>query len=154
MLDHDEARRPGRPGTLSSKWAGSTTLRIPGHVPSYQILDVGAAFTPDGLNTDGYAYCPKCLAAQGECTQDGSMRFNTTKDPRTTMFSTGSQAVRLSVRGGTEIIRYYVSGQLEKRRVIDYNTLDKANFRQPRCVSRRRRIVRVVRLHGRGARPS
>ena len=128
----------GRPG--ATRWNAFVEMgrldditNYPDTYLSYQILDASAPlFTPDGLfNTDGYAYCPNRLAAQGECTQDGSMRFNTTKDPRTTMFSTGSRKrYGLSVRGGTEDIRYYVSGQLENEvGVIDYNTLDKANFR-------------------------
>src|SRR5690606_4457590 len=128
----------GRPG--ATRWNAFVEMGrldditdYPDTYLSYQILDASAPlFTPDGLfNTDGYAYCPNRLAAQGECTQDGSMRFNTTKDPRTTMFSTGSRKrYGLSVRGGTEDIRYYVSGQLENEvGVIDYNTLDKANFR-------------------------
>lgn len=100
---------------------------------SYQIDDSSLPlFTSEGrFNTAGYSYCPNISAANGTCTQDGTLSFNTLMDPRTTPFSTGDrQRYGVSVRGGSSQVRYFVSGQMEKETgVIRFNTQDKYNFR-------------------------
>ena len=105
----------------------------PINTASYQANNPSAPlFRPNGtFNTDAYSYCPNFSAAAGTCTQDGTLRYNTLEDPRTTPFSTGNrQRYGASVRGGSEQVRYFISGQLEDETgVIDFNTLDKFNFR-------------------------
>src|SRR5690606_29775699 len=106
----------GRPGT--TRWNAfveygqiEDVTDYPDTFLSYQVLDPNAPmFLPNGMfnvydassnPTGGYAYCPNRLAAAGQCTQDGTLSFNTMKDPRTTMFSTGTrQRYGMSVRGG------------------------------------------------------
>ncbi len=100
---------------------------------TYQIDDASQPlFTSSGnFNTDGYSYCYNRLAAAGSCTQDGTLAFNTAKDGRTTMYQNGFRnRYGASVRGGTEQVRYFVSGQLEQEEgVISTNKLDKLNLR-------------------------
>ncbi len=89
-------------------------------------------FDSNGVfNTAGYSYCPNRDAAGGSCVQDGTLRFNTADDPRTTMYQSGFRnRYGASVRGGTEQVRYFVSGQLEEEEgVISTNRLKKMNLR-------------------------
>jgi TonB-dependent starch-binding outer membrane protein SusC len=106
----------------------------PGNYVSYQVLDASQPVlrASDGLfNTAAYKYCPNLDAAQGKCTQDATMFFNTLTDPRTTPFSTGDrQRYGMSVRGGTDQVRYFVSGQTgQEQGVISYNQQHQYNFR-------------------------
>jgi TonB-dependent starch-binding outer membrane protein SusC len=83
------------------------------------------------FNTVDYAYCPNRSAAAGSCRQDRVAIFNTLRDARTTPFSTGErQRYGVNVRGGTERVTYYVSGELEDETgVIAYNQRDKVTVR-------------------------
>lgn len=83
------------------------------------------------LNSDAARFCPNIQAAQGNCTQDRVLSFNTLRDARTTPFISGSrQRYGASARGGNETVRYFVSGQYEEEQgVISYNQLEKLNFR-------------------------
>ncbi|MDT8342042.1 MAG: SusC/RagA family TonB-linked outer membrane protein [Longimicrobiales bacterium] len=105
----------------------------PGNFSAYQINDAGQPlFLQDGsFNSAGYSFCPNRLAATGSCSQDGQLFFNTLTDDRTRMFSKGDrQRLGGSVRGGNEMVRYFVSGQWEDEEgVIFYNTQEKVNFR-------------------------
>jgi TonB-linked SusC/RagA family outer membrane protein len=100
---------------------------------SYQTNDATKPlFTSEGrFNTAGYSYCSNLDAAAGRCRQDGSLSYNTLMDSRTTPFTTGDRMrYGASVRGGTEQVRYFVSGQAETETgVINFNTQDKYNFR-------------------------
>jgi TonB-linked SusC/RagA family outer membrane protein len=80
---------------------------------------------------NGHGYCPNWAAADGLCSQTDVMSFNTLKDSRTTPFVEGSrQRYGASVRGGTEQVRFFVSGQYEDEGgVHHYNQQDKTNFR-------------------------
>lgn len=89
-------------------------------------------FDEDGnFNTDGYSYCSNRAAAAGDCVQDGTMKFNTADDSRTSMYQNGFRnRYGASVRGGTEQVRYFVSGQMEEEEgVISTNRLKKVNLR-------------------------
>ncbi|GMV04912.1 MAG: SusC/RagA family TonB-linked outer membrane protein [Gemmatimonadota bacterium] len=128
----------GRPGTTQwSAWAEAGTIEdiaeYPDNWESYSIKDSSQPmFLSTGfLNTAAYPSCPNRSAAAGTCTQDGTLRFNTLRDPRTTPFQTGNRSrYGLSVRGGNEQVRYFVSGQVEAEEgVIYYNTQDKYNVR-------------------------
>jgi TonB-linked SusC/RagA family outer membrane protein len=102
---------------------------------SYEVIGSGSAPFYDpatgGFNSTDYARCSNRSAAAGTCTQDGTTSFNTTEDPRTTPYSVGDrQRYGASVRGGTERVTYFLSGEMEKERgVIEYNTRDKINVR-------------------------
>ena len=101
---------------------------------SYQVIGNGSApfFTETGaFNSTDYVRCSNREAAAGICTQDGTTTFNTLMDSRTTPFSTGTrERYGASVRGGSERVTYYVSGELEDEvGVIDYNTRDRISVR-------------------------
>ncbi len=58
--------------------------------------------------------CILTQAASGACVQDSVTRFNLFKDPRTTPLGTGHrQQYGLQVSGGSDAVRYYVSGEWE-----------------------------------------
>lgn len=107
----------------------------PPNYMAYQVLGNPNAslFDPTNgaFNSTDFARCPNRSAASGTCTQDGAAVFNTLMDPRTTPWSKGArQRYGLSVRGGTERVTYYVSGELENERgVIDYNLRDRISAR-------------------------
>jgi len=110
--------------------------RYPDNVFSFQQNDPGASvdnlFTSAGfLNTDAFRACHNFQAATGECNQDGTVRFNTMLDGRTTPLSTGNRDRQgLSVRGGSEVFSYFLSGDREHERgVIDFNTIERTNVR-------------------------
>lgn len=128
----------GRPGDTQWTFFAEAGLiddvtDYPVNTASYQVNDPSQpVLLPDGsFNSDAYEFCPNFSAAAGECRQDGTLRYNTLMDDRTRPFSTGDrQRYGASVRGGTEEVRYFLSGQLENETgVIDFNTLDKFNFR-------------------------
>jgi len=101
---------------------------------SYEVIgSAGAPFfsSTGGFNTTDYAFCSNRSSAAGTCTRDGTTTFNTLRDSRTTPFSKGSrQRYGLNVRGGSDRVTYYVSGQLEDERgVIHYNLRDKTTVR-------------------------
>ena len=101
---------------------------------SYEVIGSAGApfFDPIGdFNETDYAFCSNRSAAAGTCTRDGTTSFNTLMDSRTTPFSKGNRKrYGLNVRGGSERVTYYVSGQLEDERgVIDYNLRDKITVR-------------------------
>ena len=128
----------GRPGTTDWTFFAETGS-IEDNTPyatnwlTYQVDDASQPlFDSDGVfNTDGYSYCSNLDAAEGDCVQDGTLNFNTAKDSRTSMYQTGFRnRYGASVRGGTEQVRYFVSGQLEEEEgVINTNKMDKANLR-------------------------
>ncbi len=128
----------GRPGnTQWAAWAETGSIEdvadYPFNYESYSIQDSSAPlFNANGLlNTTAYPSCPNRSAAAGTCTQDGTLSFNTLRDSRTTPFTTGwRNRYGASVRGGTEQVRYFASGQMESEEgVIYFNTLDKVNLR-------------------------
>lgn len=104
---------------------------------SPQFTATGAFNTRSTANPTGFAiYCPNRLAAlspgdPGYCEQEGTMSYNTLMDPRTRPFTTGGrQRYGMSVRGGSDAVRFFLSGQLEDEEgVISFNTQDKTNFR-------------------------
>lgn len=101
---------------------------------SYEVIgSAGADFfsSTGGFNSTDYIRCSNRAAAVGTCTQDGTTTFNTLLDPRTTPFSKGNRKrYGLNVRGGSDKVTYYVSGQLEDERgVIHYNLRDKITVR-------------------------
>jgi TonB-linked SusC/RagA family outer membrane protein len=58
--------------------------------------------------------CFLTQAAAGTCTQDSVTSFNLVNDPQSTPFGTGyRQQYGLQVRGGSENIRYFLSGEWE-----------------------------------------
>jgi TonB-linked SusC/RagA family outer membrane protein len=83
------------------------------------------------FNSPNYSFCPNRSAAAGTCTQDGTTTFNTLRDSRTTPFVSGDrQRHGANVRGGTDVVTYYVSGELEREDgVISYNQRDKVTVR-------------------------
>lgn len=118
--------------------------RYPDNVFSFQQNDPAATdlFLPSGnLNGDPefpddpeispFRACHNFEAAAGECVQDGLVRFNTMRDARTTPLSTGNRERQgLSVRGGSDRVRYFLSGDREyERGVIEFNTLERVNLR-------------------------
>jgi len=128
----------GRPGGAEyNVWAETGTIEDVtdwrGNWASYQIDDASQPLLdPDGwLNTDAYSHCSNRAAAAGTCVQDGSVFFNTMTDSRTTPLQTGSRGrYGASVRGGSEQVRYFVSGQYENEEgVIFFNSLEKINVR-------------------------
>ena len=137
----------GRPGTTQwSAWVEQGSIDdVTDYEPNYltyTVIDPNAPlFTANGffnradLDDDGtidtYDYCYNRAAAAGSCTQDGTLSFNTMEDSRTTPYITGNRGrYGASVRGGTEQVRYFVSGQYEDEQgIISINTLEKMNFR-------------------------
>jgi TonB-dependent starch-binding outer membrane protein SusC len=140
----------GRPG--GTQWTAfvetgqiEDKVDYPANFAAFDIINPGAPqFTSAGFfntvttsNPGGYAiYCPNRLAAlspgdPGYCEQEGTMSYNTLMDSRTRPFETGlRQRYGMSVRGGTEQVRFFVSGQLEgEDGVISINEQDKVNFR-------------------------
>ena len=58
--------------------------------------------------------CILTQVAAGTCTQDSVTRFNLFKDPQTTPLGTGHrQQYGVQVSGGSDAVRYYVSGEWE-----------------------------------------
>jgi TonB-linked SusC/RagA family outer membrane protein len=69
------------------------------------------SWSPASLPTNTKQCFLTALAA-GDCTQDSVTTFNIFDDPQTTPFGLGRrQRYGLSVRGGSETIRYYVTGE-------------------------------------------
>jgi TonB-dependent SusC/RagA subfamily outer membrane receptor len=118
----------GRPG--ATQWTAfvesgqiEEVTDYPFNYAAYDIINPGAdQFNATGFfntvstsNPGGFAsYCPNRSAAAGTCVQDGTLSFNTLLDSRTRPFQTGArQRYGMSVRGGTEQVRFFVSGQLE-----------------------------------------
>lgn len=93
--------------------------------------DNGLFYSQSSSRPDGHPICPNWGAAMGLCTQTNTLSFNTLEDPRTSPFQTGNRnRYGASVRGGTEQVRFFVSGQFENEEGIhDYNVQEKANFR-------------------------
>ncbi|MBW3554465.1 MAG: SusC/RagA family TonB-linked outer membrane protein [Gemmatimonadetes bacterium] len=102
--------------------------------PSQSVFD-DRGFLNRSRPADGeprfYDFCPNLSAALGECSQDGSASFNTLEDPRTRPYGVGHrQRYGASLRGGTENVRFFVSGQYEDEQgIVYFNTQDKLNFR-------------------------
>lgn len=128
--------RPGRPEW--SFYTETASLKditdYPANYMAYQVLGSPTAsfYTPTGaFNTVDYAYCPNRSAAAGTCTQDGVASFNTLLDSRTTPFTSADrQRYGVNVRGGTELVTYYASGEVEREDgVIAYNQRDKVAVR-------------------------
>ena len=89
-------------------------------------------FTTRGhLNNAGYTFCPNESAARGVCTQETTLRLNIFDTPELTPYVTGNRnKYGLSVGGGSEVVNYYVSGDMESEQgVISFNTQDKVNLR-------------------------
>jgi TonB-dependent starch-binding outer membrane protein SusC len=84
-----------------------------------------------GPTTPAYTVCTTYLNAEGACTIDQVLSFNTLKDSRTTPFETGSrQRMGVSVSGGVEGVNYYLSGEFEDGQgVIRHNKQDRASVR-------------------------
>lgn len=128
----------GRPGAPQwAAWAETGTIEdvtpYPLNWETYSIEDSSQPlFTSSGvLNTSAYPLCSNRSAAAGSCTQDGTLKFNTLKNGQTTPFQTGwRNRYGASVRGGTEQVRYFVSGQFDDEEgVISYNKQEKINLR-------------------------
>jgi len=109
----------------------------PDNVSSLQRVAAGPVIAPGpdgGINGDAFSSCPNIEAALGNCTQDVTLRFNTTLDPRTTPFTLGhSDRLGGSLSGGGNEVSYFLSGDRQfERNVINYNvntrTSATANF--------------------------
>lgn len=102
-----------------------TTKRGRGGAPRWSLFTEGglvtdlnnypANYTAYGTNTAGPANrCYVWLVASGACTRDSITTFNTLTDPNTTIIGNGyRQQHGLQVSGGTEAVRYFVSGGYE-----------------------------------------
>ncbi len=107
----------------------------PANYMAYQIIgDPSAPFYTEtgSFNSTDYAYCPnRAAAAARDCTQDGATSFNSFADPRTSPHSTGNRKrYGASVRGGTERVTYYLSGEYQDETgVVWWNTQEKASVR-------------------------
>lgn len=129
----------GRPGTTQwNAWVEGGRIKditdYPDNWLTYQINDASQPMfraSDNRFNSSAYPYCSNISAANGTCTQDGTLTFNTLKDPRTTPYSTGyNNRYGMSVRGGTEQVRFFVSGQLsDEKGVVKFNTQKQTNFR-------------------------
>ncbi|HKK92919.1 MAG TPA: SusC/RagA family TonB-linked outer membrane protein [Longimicrobiales bacterium] len=128
----------GRPGDTQWEFyaeAGEMEdiTEYPANFAAYQIDDPSQPiFTSSGfLNGSAISLCSNRAAAAGVCTQDGVSSFNTMEDPRTAPYSTGTrQMYGVSVRGGNESVRYFVSGQLQDEAgIINFNTNEQLNLR-------------------------
>ncbi len=135
----------GRPGSTQWSFSAETgqiddMTDYPANWASLNVVNPSApVFTDDGFfnlyssrNPDGYGfYCSNRAAAAGDCTQDETYSFNTLEDERTRMWDTGSRTrYGASVRGGTEQVRFFVSGQYEDETgVVPMNMQQKFNFR-------------------------
>ncbi|HUG39209.1 MAG TPA: SusC/RagA family TonB-linked outer membrane protein [Longimicrobiales bacterium] len=101
--------------------------------PNQPMFDPETGFPNIGFNpaTSPYTYCWNRAAAAGTCRQDEALVFNTLMDSRTRPFVEGfRQRWGASARGGTEDVRFFVSGQVEEEQgVFTINTQDKANLR-------------------------
>jgi TonB-linked SusC/RagA family outer membrane protein len=98
--------------------------------------DTEPLFIEDGtfagfLNPAAASFCPNFSAAAGACEQDDVIEYNTLMEDPTRPFDPGArQRYGVSARGGTETVRYFVSGQYEDQTgVISFNTQEKLNFR-------------------------
>jgi TonB-linked SusC/RagA family outer membrane protein len=93
--------------------------------------DNGLFYSQSSSRPDGHVICPNWAAALGSCEQTDMLSFNTLTDDRTTPFQTGLRnRYGASVRGGTEQVRFFVSGQFENEEgVHHYNDQSKTNFR-------------------------
>lgn len=68
----------------------------------------------DNSTASNATQCYLTQVASGACTRDSLTSFNVVADPETTPFGTGyRQQHGLQVRGGTETIRYFLSGEWE-----------------------------------------
>ena len=129
----------GRPG--NTQWTAFVeTGRIddvtdyPGNYLAFDDLGTGnPMFNAAGtaFNFTDYPACPNQNAAAGTCEQDGTLFFNTLEDSRTRFWDPGSrQRYGASVRGGTEDVRFFVSGQYEDETgIVQMNTQEKSNVR-------------------------
>jgi TonB-dependent starch-binding outer membrane protein SusC len=108
------------------------TFQRTGSGPLFQANGLFNSFSAT-LRPDGHTLCPNWRIAAGVCdpAQVETLQFNTLRDSRTTPFSTGTRGrYGASVRGGTDEVRYFVSGQYEDEvGVIDFNTLEKVSVR-------------------------
>jgi TonB-linked SusC/RagA family outer membrane protein len=90
-------------------------------------------FTESGFNSTDYASCLNFEAADGDCTQDLFLTFNTLTDPRTTFFQKGDRAVYgMNVGGGTPTATYFISGEYKKEDGIiafDFNNEERFSVR-------------------------
>ncbi|MEJ2503131.1 MAG: SusC/RagA family TonB-linked outer membrane protein, partial [Gemmatimonadota bacterium] len=104
--------------------------RNPSAPSDFQDNGLFYSYNPDS-RPNGHGYCPNWAAADGLCSQTDLLSFNTLMDSRTTPFQQGNRGrYGASVRGGTEQVRFFVSGQYESEEGLhSYNKLDKANFR-------------------------
>ncbi|MFW6010653.1 MAG: carboxypeptidase-like regulatory domain-containing protein, partial [Gemmatimonadota bacterium] len=96
--------------------------------------DSGAPFfTEDGFNGEDWIPCSNIQAAEGDCTQEEFLSFNTLEDPRTSPFQTGDdQTYGMNVSGGSQEATYFISGELEKQDGVvkfDYNYEDRVSGR-------------------------
>jgi TonB-dependent starch-binding outer membrane protein SusC len=75
--------------------------------------------------------CRLFAAAEGTCTIDEVLTFNTLMDSRTRPFQTGNrQRMGASVSGGVQGVNYYLSGEFEDGQgVIRHNQQDRGTFR-------------------------
>jgi TonB-linked SusC/RagA family outer membrane protein len=100
-----------------------------------EVIGDGSApvFTEDGFNSTDYASCLNFEAADGDCTQDQFLTFNTLTDPRTTFFQKGDRALYgMNVGGGTPTATYFLSGEYKSEDGVikfDYNDEEKWNLR-------------------------
>ena len=132
----------GRPG--GTQWTAfveqGAIEDITDYPANFAALDVvdpnEPLFIQDGtfagyVNPAAASFCSNWMAAEGRCTQDETISYNTLMEDPTRPFDTGNrQRYGASARGGTEQVRFFISGQYEEETgVISYNTLEKLNFR-------------------------
>lgn len=121
--------------TYPVNYAALTTFNPGGayyDIPSGGILNIRSLFGPSAP----YDICPNYRAAlaagaPGACRQDAVISFDQFRDPRTTMFQSGSRAkTGVNVSGGSEALTYFLSGDKEMENgVLRPNRLDRTSLR-------------------------
>lgn len=89
-------------------------------------------FTTRGtLNAAYGTICPNESAARGVCQQQQTLSLNPMRTPGLSPLTTGfKKKYGLSVAGGSEIVNYYISGDVDRDQgVIEFNDQNKLNLR-------------------------
>ncbi|MBW3656399.1 MAG: TonB-dependent receptor, partial [Gemmatimonadetes bacterium] len=80
---------------------------------AYRAFTTSKGFSP--TTASGGSQCFLADRARGACTQDSITTYNLFEDPRATPFARGSrQQYGLQVSGGSETVRYFISGEREE----------------------------------------
>ena len=104
--------RVGRPQWSIYTEQGVITDHNP-YPTAYRAWRTGATATTNSTSANG-VQCFLVDVAAGRCTQDSVTSFNLFEDSRTTPLGTGRRDLYgLQVSGGSEVLRYFVSSELE-----------------------------------------